>query len=70
MRLILRCSVLHLYLQDGVSNDNVVHTVLVIHGGVHGNFQPVEYEGSETEHQGAHTQVEACAGHLTSSYQH
>ena len=37
-------------LKDGVGYDNVVHAVLVVHGGVHSDLKPVEDQGSQTKH--------------------
>ena len=37
------------YLKDGVSDNNIVDTVRVVHGGVHGDFQPNEYQRSKAE---------------------
>ena len=31
------------YLKDGVSDNNIVDAVGVVHSGVHGDFQPNEY---------------------------
>ena len=36
-------------LQYGVSDHNIVDTVGVVHGGVHGDFQPNEYQRSKAE---------------------
>ena len=37
------------YLKNGVGDHNVVDTVRVVHGGVHRDFQPNEYQGSKAE---------------------
>ena len=36
-------------LEDGMSDDNVVDAVRVVHGGVHGDFQPNEYQRSKAK---------------------
>ena len=39
-----------LYLKDRVSNDDIIHAVLVVHGGVHRDLQPVEDERGQPKH--------------------
>ncbi len=39
-----------LYLKDRVSNDDIIHAVLVVHGGVHRDLQTVEDERGQPKH--------------------
>ena len=39
----------NLHLQNGVSNDNVVDAVFVVHCCVHRDLQPVENEGAQAK---------------------
>ncbi len=42
--------VIYWYLKDRVSNDDIIHAVLVVHGGVHRNLQAVEDERGQPKH--------------------
>ena len=45
-----------------MGDDNVVHTVCLVHRGVHSNLQSDEDQRSQTKHQGSDTKVEAGPG--------